>query len=117
MRNLDARQLEVIVPALLIPEVMSALQRNRYPLARIRQLIVAYRASRMIVVPVDLDLAEEAGEIAMLQGTKGGDSVFLALARLLAVPLITLDREQQARAPADVEVFTPEEALVKWWPA
>ncbi len=113
---LTANEVELVVPALLIPEVMSALQRNRFPLARIRQLILAYRASQMIITPVDVELADEAGEIAVLQGTKGSDSVFLALARLLAVPLVTLDREQRERAPADVEVFTPEEALTKWWP-
>jgi predicted nucleic acid-binding protein len=116
MRTLTAREAELVVPALLIPEVMSALQRTRYPLARIRQLILAYRATRMIVTPVDLELADEAGEIAVLQGTRGSDSVFLALARLLGIPLVTLDREQRERAPADVEVFTPEEALAKWWP-
>lgn len=116
MRMLTANEVELVVPALLIPEVMSALQRNRFPLARIRQLILAYRASQMIITPVDVELADEAGEIALLQGTKGSDSVFLALARLLAIPLVTLDREQRERAPADVEVFTPEEALTKWWP-
>lgn len=34
MRMVDARQVETLVPALLLPEIMSALQRNRYPLAR-----------------------------------------------------------------------------------
>jgi predicted nucleic acid-binding protein len=80
-------------------------------------LVLAYRASRLVLVPVDLLLADEAGEIAVLQGVKGADSIFLALARVLAVPLISLDREQRERAPADVEVFTPEEALAKWWPS
>ena len=116
MRSVNVRQVAIILPTLLIPEVMSALQRNRYPLARIRQLILAYRESGMIMTPVDLELADEAGKIAMLQGTKGSDSVFLALARLLGVPLITLDREQRERAPSDIEVFTPEEAFAKWWP-
>ncbi|MGE5601736.1 MAG: hypothetical protein ACM30E_01720 [Nitrososphaerales archaeon] len=49
-----------------------------------------------------------------LQAVKGSDSVFLALARTLAIPLVTLDREQLERAPADVEVFTSERALAEW---
>lgn len=69
----------------------------------------------MTIIPVDVRLAEESGEIAILNGTKGSDSVFLALARVWSIPLITLDREQLERAPADVEAFTPEEALAKWW--
>lgn len=108
-------QATIAVPAILIPELMSALQRNKYPLPRIRQLVLAYRNPRLMIFPVDLQLADEAGEIAMLQGIKGSDSIFLALARVLTIPLISLDREQQERTPADVEVFTPGQALDEWW--
>jgi predicted nucleic acid-binding protein len=117
MHMLAQDQTKIAVPSILIPEIMSALQRNKYPLPRIRQLVLAYRSPHLMIVPVDLQLADEAGEIAILQGTKGSDSIFLALARSLTVPLLTLDREQQDRAPADIEVFTPEQALAKWWPS
>ncbi len=114
MGTLAREETGIAVPSILIPELMSALQRNKYPLPRIRQLLLAYRNPRLMVVAVDLRLADQAGEIAMLQGTKGSDSIFLALARSLTVPLITLDREQHDRAPADIEVFTPEQALADW---
>jgi predicted nucleic acid-binding protein len=40
--------------------------------------------------------------------------VYLALARAIAVPLVTLDKEQQDRAPLDVEVLTAEQVLARW---
>jgi predicted nucleic acid-binding protein len=106
----------IVVPTLLFPELMAALRRNGYPATRIRQLVRAFRDSQVMIVPLDMPLAEQAGEIALFQAVKGSDSVFLALARSLATPLVTLDRQQRERAPADVEAFAPEQALAKWWP-
>ena len=116
MAALDAEGAVILVPALLIPELMGALRRTRYPPARVRQQVRAFRSTHVTILPLDTRLADQAGEIALLHAVKGSDSVFLALARSLAVPLVTLNREQIDRAPADVEVFTPEQTLAKWWP-
>jgi predicted nucleic acid-binding protein len=115
MAALDGERASIAVPALLIPELMGALRRNKYSPVRIRQLVRAFREAHVTVWPLDIYLADQAGEIALLDAVKGSDSVFLALARSLGIPLVTLDREQLDRAPADVEVFTPEQALAKWW--
>jgi predicted nucleic acid-binding protein len=116
MAALDSEHPAIAVPALLIPEIMGALRRNKYPPVRVRQLVRAFRDAHVTILPLDTALADQAGEIALLHAVKGSDSVFLALARSLALPLVTLDREQLDRAPADVEVFTPDQALAKWWP-
>lgn len=70
----------------------------------------------LTLVDVGATLAEASAEQALQQGLKGCDAVYVALARMISIPLITLDREQRERAPVDVEVFTPHEALAKWWP-
>lgn len=112
------RQARLIVPAIAIPEVLGAAARNaRRPLLG-RQLLAEYRSrSNFVVIPVDVDLAESAGDIALSQHLKGCDAIYVALARRLKVPLVTLDREQRDRAPADVEVLLPDEALAMWFPS
>jgi predicted nucleic acid-binding protein len=116
LAQLNREDITIAVPALLIPEFASALKRNGRASARVREYLRVFRSQQSEVWPLDGALADMAAEIALTQALKGSDSVFLALARLLGVPLITLDREQRERAPADIEVFSPDEALAKWWP-
>jgi predicted nucleic acid-binding protein len=116
MAGLNKTATTIAVPALLLPEFTGALRRNGRPITRIREYIRVFRSQLVEIWPVDIVVADIAADIALLQGVKGADSVYLALARLLGIPLVTLDREQRERAPADVEVITPEEALAKWWP-
>jgi predicted nucleic acid-binding protein len=113
--ELGRQRIEIVVPALLIVELMSALSRNGFRAERVRELVAAYRAGRFTLTPVDLALAELAGDIALLHHVRGADCIYLALARELRLPLVTLDREQRERAPADVEVLTPEQALAAWF--
>lgn len=116
MASLNISGATIAVPALLLPEFTGALRRNGRPPSRIRDYVRIFRSQQTEIWSVDLALADLAADIALLQGVKGADSVYLAVARLLGVPLITLDREQRERAPADIEALTPEEALAKWWP-
>jgi predicted nucleic acid-binding protein len=107
-----------LVPAIIAAEVKEPIARRTGRPALAAQFFATLRARPdLVVVSVDAALGEEAGEVACLQGIKGCDAVYIALARLLGIPLITLDTAQQDRAPADVEVFSPEQALAKWWPS
>lgn len=108
---------DLVEPTLLLPELFGALVRTGSPAQAARRILSNYRNSMQLSLePVTISLAETAAGIAALGKIKGSDAVYLAVARSFAIPLITLDREQLERAPADVEVFTPEEALAKWWP-
>jgi len=106
-----------MVPAIIAAEIMGPVSRRTARPVLARQFFMSLRARPdFVVLSIDQTIGDEAGEVASLQGIKGCDAVYIAIARLLGVPLITLDREQLERAPADVEAFTPEEALAKWWP-
>jgi predicted nucleic acid-binding protein len=107
-----------LAPAIIAAEVKGPVARRTGQPALARQLFAALRSRPdFVVLPIDAIVGDEAGELASLQGIKGCDAVYVAVARLLTIPLVTLYREQQERAPADVEVYTPEQALAKWWPS
>lgn len=109
---------QLMEPAVVVPEVLGALSRTGSPPRVVRQIMAGYQhRSGFGTLPLDVRQAGSAGEIALLQRLKGCDAIYLALARELGLPLVTLDREQRERAPEDVEVFTPEEALAEWFPA
>lgn len=109
-------QITRLAPAIIAAEVMGAIaRRTGRPLLARRFFAVLRARPEFVVLPVDATLGDEAGEVAALQGIKGCDAIYVALARTRAIPLITLDREQQERAPDDVEVLAPEQALAKWW--
>ena len=63
------------------------------------------------VLPLGHDLARLSANLAAQFRLRGADSVYVALARSLNMPLVTWDREQRARAPAAVTVRTPEDLL------
>jgi predicted nucleic acid-binding protein len=118
LRASVAENIRRLVPAIMAAEVKGAIARRTGRAALAAQFFATLRARPdLVVVSVDAALGDEAGEVAALQGIKGCDAVYIALSRVLGIPLVTLDKVQKDRAPADVEVFTPEEALAKWWPA
>ncbi len=113
-----ARALPIFVPVIALAEFSGGLSRTGRSAEQIKRFLAIYRSqAEFTVVPIEVELGDEAVSIATLQRIKGCDAIYLALARDLTLPLVTLDREQQDRAPADVEVRTPEQALAKWWPS
>ena len=89
---------QLMEPAIVVPEVLGALSRTGSPPRVARQIVAGYRRrSGFTPLPFDIHQAESAGDIASLQRVKGSDAIYLALARELALPLVTLDREQRER--------------------
>jgi predicted nucleic acid-binding protein len=106
----------VNVPVIWLAEFGGGLSRTGRKPNQARRFVTRFRdLDNLDVAPITLELGEAAAGIALMQRIRGCDSIYIALARSLTVPLVTLDREQQTRAPADVEVITPEQALAKWW--
>lgn len=56
---------------------------------------------------VSLTAARRACQLGMETGLKGGDAIILQAAKDLALPLLTKDKEIQAKAPASVQLFEP----------
>ena len=118
MRQLGEAAVNAALPVIALPELASGLGRGQRSQPAARKLLLRFRSlPHLQLVVIDEALAALSAELALQQGLKGCDAVYVALARSLEIPLITLDREQQDRAPADVEVFTPDQALAKWWPS
>ena len=93
-------------PGLLIVEVAAAIRRltgdEELAAESIREL-----ADWLQLFPLDHRRAEAAAALAARTGVRGADAVYLALARELREPLVTLDRQQLERGEALVEVQRP----------
>lgn len=98
----------VHAPAILVPEVASALRRgvDDPELARsvVQQLTQLHTIT---LVPVTEALAERAAHIALEHRVRGCDAVYLALAAETGGPLVTLDRQQLERGASVVPTTRP----------
>jgi predicted nucleic acid-binding protein len=98
----------VISPMLLLAEVAGALSRRTGQSELAQQAIqLLLRLAELRLVPLDSRLGRSAAQLAAEIGLRGADAVYVATAHHLNVPLITLDREQQARAGRLIEVRSP----------
>ena len=97
----------LIAPALMLPEVAGAISRRtgRPALAR-RAVRALSRLSALRLLPVDAELAEQAARLAADHGLRGADSVYVAVAKQLALPLATWDRDQARRAARAVHLVS-----------
>ena len=95
-------------PTLLLPEVAG-------PIARItgKPGLGRRAVARLLGVPgvrivtMDPELADGAARLAADLRLRGADAVYVALARRLGLPLVTLDGEQLERAASVVSVRRP----------
>ena len=65
------------------------------------------RLTELRLVPLDSRLGRSAAQLAAEIVLRGADAVYVATAHHLNVPLVTWDREQQARADRLVAVQSP----------
>jgi predicted nucleic acid-binding protein len=104
----DSAEQVVVAPALLVPEVAAAIARRSGRAALGHRAVAALlRLPNLRLVVLDAELAEQAGRIAADSKLRGADAVYVAVAKRLAVPLVTWDREQLERVRGVVEVVRP----------
>ncbi|MBN1139426.1 MAG: type II toxin-antitoxin system VapC family toxin [Anaerolineae bacterium] len=102
----------IIVPTLLLPEVAAAIGRGQDDATLARAFAAALsRLPHLVWVPLDETLAQQAADVAAQHHLRGSDAVYAAVALRFGSTLITLDREQQARAAGIVTTHNPVEAL------
>jgi predicted nucleic acid-binding protein len=107
-RWLAEQPLGLTIPALAIAEIAGALARaaaSRQEGKSAAGLVLMTPGLR--IVSVDRAVGEAAAEIASQYRLRGADAIYVAVARLLAVPLATLDREMQERAAPIIEIIRP----------
>ena len=109
---LQTQAIPTIAPTLLLPEVSAAISRGRQDanlaLAFARTLS---RLPHLILVPLDVALAQQAVEVAAQHRLRGSDAVYAAVALRFGSPLVTLDREQRARIDKVLVTSTPADML------
>ncbi|MBN1629777.1 MAG: PIN domain-containing protein [Thermoleophilia bacterium] len=69
------------------------------------------QTSTVTMIPLDEPLAEEAAELAVTTQLRGGDAIYVAVARRYGGTLITVDDEQRLRAQSVVPIMLPAEFL------
>lgn len=100
--------LPLVAPNLFAVEVVAALRRISG-----RQAVAQRAASKLLqedfiqLLPLTEKRALGAVEVAASAGLRGADAVYVALAQELAVPLVTLDREQLERGAGVATVRRP----------
>ncbi len=109
---LTANDATLHVPAIALSEVSAAIARgtDNTELA-LRDVALLQQLPGFALRPVDVALAQSSARVAAENRIRGCDAVYVALARQLDAPLITLDRQQRERAPDDVVVRMPEAYL------
>lgn len=98
----------LVTPTVALAEVAGAVRRRTGAALLARRAVRVVEAlPRIRVVVPDAKLWVVAWQLAAQHGLRGRDAVYVALARLLDIPLVTLDAEQKARAGRSVTVLAP----------
>jgi predicted nucleic acid-binding protein len=96
---------QFVSPALLLAEVAGAISRRTRPDLAQRALHELETLPGLRMVEMSNSLLTAAAHLAADLGLRGADSVYVATAVQLRVPLLTLDIDQKARASAVVKIF------------
>jgi len=104
----------IVVPTLLLPEAAAAISRGREDKALARKFAAALgRLPHLVLIAVDLYLAQQAVEITAQYRLRGSDAVYAAVALRFGSTLVTLDREQRERMQAVIPARFPAEVLAE----
>ncbi len=96
----------LIVPCLLLAEISAAFKQCSIPREK-RDRVLALIEKTFEISDFDIDDARQASEIAFQTGSRGCDSVFIALAKEWDATLVTKDKRQADSARASgIEVLT-----------
>jgi len=98
----------VTCPLLLLAEVAgSVVRRTGRPHLAERAIDDIRALATLRLVPVGLELAMQAAQLAGDLRLRGADAVYVATAHLLSVPLVTWDRDQLDRSSVVIEAYEP----------
>jgi predicted nucleic acid-binding protein len=96
-----------ISPALLLAEVGGVISRvTGKPELGLNAIQKIENLPEVRIVDMDKALMDEASRIAAKYGLRGADSVYVAVAAILKIPLVTFDVDQREKASKLVEVVT-----------
>lgn len=99
---------EIIAPVLMAAEVCGAISRRTAQPELAREIYAALtNAPEITFVEMNGELAQLAAQTAIDLRLRGADAVYVALARHLGLPLLSLDDEHRIRAGGVIQVIQP----------
>lgn len=105
MQNQRDQGVTFLSPALLLPEVAGAISRRTGDAKLARQALDNLQnLPGLRLVQMDQPIVQDASRLAASLGLRGADSVYVAVAARLNLPLATLDADQQERAASVITV-------------
>jgi len=104
----------IIAPTLLLPEVAAAVSQGREDENLAREFAISLsRLPHLVLVPLDMALAQQATDLAARYRLRGSDAVYAAVALRFGSTLVTLDREQRERVAEVLTARYPAEVLAE----
>ncbi len=95
-------------PVLLAIEVAGAVRRQTGSSADSSEAVSGlYALAAMSLVPLDQALVAEAVLLSSRLGLRGPDAVYVAVAKQLAIPLVSLDNEQLTLPSGIIQTIQP----------
>jgi predicted nucleic acid-binding protein len=114
LARLQEQSVPIIVPTLLLPEVAAAVSRGREDESLAQEFAAALsRLPHLVWVPLDMALAQQAGDVAAQYRLRGSDAVYAAVALRFGSTLVTLDQEQREQVTKALTARYPAEALAE----
>jgi predicted nucleic acid-binding protein len=102
----------VIVPALIVPEIASAVARATDDTAGALNYANATAAlPHLTLVSLTAGVARQAADLAANHRLRGADAVYVTVARRYGTTLVSRDAEQRTRGAEVTVCLTPEEAI------
>src|SRR5438105_2029969 len=102
----------IIVPALLLVEIASAISRaTDYTDGALAYAQSIEGLPHVSLIPLTLALARQAANLAATLRLRGADAVYVSVARRYGTMLVSRDREERTRGAAAVTCRTPEAAF------
>lgn len=92
-------------PSLLLPEVGGAIGRRTTPALGLKAVEAIQSLPGLQLVEMEVTLVHEAAHLAAKLGLRGADSMYVAVAVRLDLPLFTLDIDQKEKAGKRVKVI------------
>ena len=114
LTHLRAEEGVVYLPTIVLAEVAAAISRGTGDSSMAERWVTGLeQLSLFRFVSVDKKLGQLAAKVAAQHQIRGCDAVYVALAKQQGVTLITLDRQQRERTPADLVARTPAKELAE----
>lgn len=108
LQRIQKEKVKVFLPELAVPEIVSAVMRGTRNKTLAEELAASLRlVPNFSFVSLDRTLADAAVRVITATGLKSADAVYVALALLYHVPLVTLDKEQLEKGRKLVPVQKP----------